>query len=162
MCRYNRWMNQKLFAACSELSDELRKADRGAFFRSIHGTFNHILLADRLWLGRFSGVPYKAKSLDEELYADWDELRRERERTDADIEAWVNTLSEEKLAEDFHFTRMSDPEPMTRPLWVCALHVFNHQTHHRGQITTLMEQVGCDSGVTDLPVLPGGFGPSAV
>jgi uncharacterized damage-inducible protein DinB len=84
MARYNRWMNEKLYGVAEKLSDEERKKDRGAFFGSIHRTFNHLLLADRVWLGRFAGVvlpegdfgPGGIRSLDQELYADFDELRR--------------------------------------------------------------------------------------
>lgn len=155
MSRYNRWMNEKLYAVCADLSDETRKEDRGAPFKSIHGTLNHLLLTDRAWLGRFTGVPFAASSLDQELYADWDELCRERAKTDADIAAWVAGLTEERLAGDLTFTLMSAPgQVMTLPLWVAATHLFNHQTHHRGQLTTLLEQLGCDFGVTDLPRLP--------
>ena len=64
MCRYNRWMNEKLYAVCATMPDELRKEDRGAWFHSMHGTLNHLLLADRLWMGRFTGKPFKARSLD--------------------------------------------------------------------------------------------------
>ena len=88
--RYNRWMNEKLYRAAASLSDEARKRDLGAFFKSIHGTLNHLLLADRVWLSRFQGVPAPEgfmapgiRSLDQELYADFDDLRRERALTDS-------------------------------------------------------------------------------
>jgi uncharacterized damage-inducible protein DinB len=58
MARYNRWMNERLYECCSRLPDEARKRDMGAFFKSIHGTLNHLLLADRVWLGRFTGKPF--------------------------------------------------------------------------------------------------------
>src|SRR5437879_7963416 len=86
MAGYNRWMNEKLYAVCAQLSDEDRRRDRKAFFRSIHGTLNHLLLTDRGWLGRFNGKPWTFRSLDQELYADFDELRRERSKTDREIE----------------------------------------------------------------------------
>ena len=155
LCRYNRWMNEKLYEVCATMPDELRKADKGAFFKSVHGTLNHILLADRIWLGRFLAQPFPARSLDQELYSDFDELRRERAITDAQIEAWVAGLTEETLAMPFSFTTMVNPQQRTYPLWILALHLFNHATHHRGQLTTLMEQNGYDSGVTDLLMLPG-------
>ncbi len=78
MARYNVWMNERLYETCATLTDEARKSDVGAFFRSIHGTLNHILLADRSWMARFRGKPATFKSLDEELYGDFAELRRER------------------------------------------------------------------------------------
>jgi len=123
MAAYNRWMNERLYALCAELSDEERKRDLRAFFRSIHGTLNHLLLADRLWLGRFTGELLKIQGLAQELYADFAELRRERART--------------------------------LPLWTAVTHLFNHQTHHRGQLTTLIKQTGRDPGITDLIWLPG-------
>src|SRR6267378_5476637 len=75
MAGYNHWMNEKLYAVCAQVSDEDRRRDRKAFFRSIHGTLNHLLLTDRGWLGRFNGKPWTFRSLDQELYADFHELR---------------------------------------------------------------------------------------
>lgn len=156
MARYNRWMNEKLFAVAEELTDEERKRDRGAFFGSIHRTLNHLLLADRVWLGRFTGAaleegelgPGGIRALDQELCADFAGLRRERARTDDAIDAYVATLTEEKLAGNLRFLRRGTPTEL--PLWHAVAHVFNHQTHHRGQVTTLLSQAGRDPGVTDL------------
>ena len=154
MSRYNRWMNEKLFAACDAMPDELRRADKGAFFKSVHGTLNHILLCDRLWLRRFTHRPYSATSLDQELYADWSELKRERTATDDAIDAWLASLSDDVLQAPLTFTSLSVTQERTMPLWVLCAHLFNHQTHHREQLTTLMEQLGYDSGATDLPLVP--------
>ena len=98
MAAYNRWMNDKLYAACAELSDEERKLDRHSFFKSIHLTLNHILLADRVWFGRFIGKPIKVASLDQELYASFADLRAERGSTDQDIEGWSQGLTDAQLA----------------------------------------------------------------
>ena len=154
MSRYNRWMNQELLAVCSEMPDEMRRADRGAFFKSVHGTFNHILLCDRLWLGRFMQKPYAARSLDEEVCADWHELKIERIKTDDALDIWLSTLSDHDLQSPLTFTSISQPTQRTETLWILLAHLFNHQTHHRGQVTTLMNQLGYDSGVTDLPMMP--------
>ena len=89
MAAYNRWMNEKLYAVCATLPDEERKRDRKSFFPSIHATLNHILLGDRVWFGRFIGEPFAVKSLNQELYADFAELRAERERVDHEIEKWT-------------------------------------------------------------------------
>ena len=155
MARYNRWMNDKLYAVAAKLDDAERKKDRGAFFGSIHRTLNHLLLADRVWLGRFNGVtPPEGemapgiRALDQELYADFDELRRERTKTDDVIDAFVATLSEEKLAGNLRFLRRGTVNEF--PLWHAVAHLFNHQTHHRGQVTTLLMQAGHDPGSTDL------------
>jgi uncharacterized damage-inducible protein DinB len=156
LARYNRWMNEKLYALAASLSDEERRRDRGAFFRSIHGTFNHLLVADRVWMGRFTAAelepgcfgPGGIRSLDQELYADFDELRRERAATDAAICAWVSGLSADALAAPLRFERRGTT--YADPLWWSLSHLFNHQTHHRGQVTTLFMQAGHDPGVTDL------------
>ena len=154
MAAYNRWMNDKLYEACAALPDAERKRDRGAFFKSIHGTFNHILLADRIWMGRFTGVPFPASALAEELYADFTELRAERAKTDAAIDAWIGKLTAADLARELHYTPISRPDPQHKPLWLAVTHFFNHQTHHRGQVTTLIKQAGVDPGVTDLIAMP--------
>ena len=156
LARYNRWMNDKLYAVTATLSDETRKRDVGAFFKSIHGTLNHLLLADRVWLGRVHGTtvpsgfmgPGGIRSLDQELYSDFEDLRRERALTDDELSAWVSGLTEERLAGPLVFMRRGQQQEA--PLWSVVAHLFNHQTHHRGQITTLLTQQGCDPGVTDL------------
>jgi uncharacterized damage-inducible protein DinB len=154
LAAYNRWMNERLLAHCAGLSDAERKRDRGAFFRSIHGTLNHLLLGDRVWLGRFRGVPLQVASLDQELYADFDELRAERARTDAEIEAWAAALSPADFPGTLRYTSFVSPAPRAFPFWAAATHFFNHQAHHRGQLTTLLMQAGVDPGVTDLVWLP--------
>ena len=156
LARYNRWMNDKLYGLAATLSDEARKRDSGAFFKSIHGTFNHLLIADRVWLARFEGTaipegfmgPGGIRALDQELYADFTELRRERARTDDELSSWVSGLNAGRLAEQLVFMRRG--EKYEAPLWWAVAHLFNHQTHHRGQVTTLFMQQGCDPGVTDM------------
>ncbi len=154
MASYNRWMNDRLYDCCARLSDAERKRDAGAFFKSIHGTLNHLLLGDRLWLGRFIGKPFAVKSLDEELYSDFAQLRAERTATDSAIVQWVASLSEQSLAGELSYTSVVNPKPRRYPLWFAVTHFFNHQTHHRGQLTTLLMQRGIDPGVTDLIWLP--------
>ena len=153
--RYNRWMNDKLYALAATMSDEERKRAMGAFFGSIHGTFNHLLVGDRVWLARFHGTSAPEgfmapgiRSLDQDLVADFDELRRERARTDDELSAFVHTLTPERLAAPLVFTRRG--QRTEAPRWWLVAQVFNHQTHHRGQITTLFAQQGRDPGVTDL------------
>jgi len=151
---YNRWMNDRLYDCCSKLSDEERKRDVGAFFKSIHGTLNHLLLGDRIWLGRFMGRPFVVKSLDQELYSDFPQLRSERKAPDVEISDWSSSLSEGDLAGELSYVSVVNPKPRRIPLWVAVTHFFNHQTHHRGQLTTLLVQCGIDPGVTDLIWLP--------
>jgi uncharacterized damage-inducible protein DinB len=150
--RYNRWMNERLYALADTIGEDARKRDLGAFFGSIHRTLNHILLADRVWLGRFDAAePFAMKSLGEELYADFAELRRERAKTDDVIDAFVASLDGEKLDAPLRYTRGG--EAIEHPLWWAVGHFFNHQTHHRGQLTTLFHQLGHDPGVTDMIAL---------
>ena len=155
MALYNRWMNERLMSTCSQLSDEERKRDRGAPFGSIHGLWNHILLCDRAWLCRFEGARAPYSTLNEELFAHWDELKVKRALTDDSIDAYIAALTEDKLHSTLRFTAMSNPQSRELTLWIAVQHLFNHQTHHRGQITAVMEQAGLDCGVTDLAAMPG-------
>lgn len=152
MARYNAWMNGKLLLECSKTSDEERKIARGVPFDSLHGLWNHLLLTNRVWLGRFEGQPFPIKSLNEILCEDWDELEAQHALTDARISAFAAALTPEILASQFGFVRMGEPREM--PYWVAAAHLFNDQIHHRGQITAVMEQIGLDCGVTDLGAMP--------
>ena len=155
LAAYNRWMNEKLYAVAAELSDQERKQDRGAFFRSIHGTLNHGLLGDKIWMSRFTGQPFSAPGLDHELHADFEALRADRASMDGAIEQWAVEIADSTLAGVLAFTSMVDPAPRRFDYWLAVTHFFNHQTHHRGQLTTLLSQCGKDYGVTDLIWLPG-------
>jgi uncharacterized damage-inducible protein DinB len=155
MARYNRWMNAKLYASAALLSDEERKRDRGAFFKSIHGTMNHIMVGDRVWLSRLTGVVpddgFMApgiRALDQELFAEFDELRTEREKTDAAILAWAASITQEALHETLRYGRPGQRREYQT--WWAVIQLFNHETHHRGQITTLLLQAGQDPGSTDI------------
>lgn len=155
MAAYNQWMNQKLYLICSEMADDERKHDRGAFFKSIHGTLNHLLVADRIWMGRFTGNPLVGVSVDQELHSDFNELHRERQQLDQTILSWAAGLSTDWLKQTFTYTSGLDKQTRSIPTWILVTHMFNHQTHHRGQLTTLLTQMKYDPGVTDLPWLPG-------
>jgi len=154
MAQYNRWMNERLYECCAQLSDEERKRDVGAFFKSIHSTLNHLLLGDRIWFGRFTGKPFIITSLAEELYADFRELRTERASTDKAIIEWADSLIAEDFTRELSYTSVVNPKLRRYPFWFAVTHFFNHQTHHRGQLTTLLSQRGLDPGVTDLIWLP--------
>ena len=154
LARYNRWMNDKFYALSSQLTDAQRKQDCRAYFKSIHGTLNHLLLGDRIWLGRFEGQPYPASRLDAELFADFEELRVARLHTDDRIQAWANAVTDEILNAELHYRSVVNPAPRSIPMWLAVSHFFNHQTHHRGQLSTLLSQFGLDCGVTDLLWLP--------
>jgi uncharacterized damage-inducible protein DinB len=165
LARYNRWFNQRLYAACGTLPDEERRRERGAFFGSIHGTLNHLVWADAIWLGRFAQQGYSFTALAPELLAlpagasygtavcaDFTALRERRDAMDAAIEAWLAQMPPEFPPSTM---RYSNTKGVVRehPMWQALTHFFNHQTHHRGQVTTLLMQAGVDPGLTDLIAL---------
>ena len=154
MAEYNCWMNQKIYSVCSAIPDEQRKQDMGAFFKSIHGTLNHLLYGDKAWMGRFTLHPFSGTVIGQELYAEFEVLRAERETTDRQIIEWSRHLNPDWLSQPFEYTSNVDGKCRVLPTWVLVTHMFNHQTHHRGQITTLLKQLGYDPGVTDIPWLP--------
>lgn len=163
LAQYNAWFNGELYRHVSTLDDAERKRDRGAFFGSIHDTLDHILLCDRMWLGRIqrSDLPFPSldgarlvhppATLDQGVTQDWQMLRAFRSETDAVLTAFVSELTPELLASDLHYqnTRGID---FASPLWHVVAHLFNHGTHHRGQVTTLLSQAGVDPGPTDFIV----------
>jgi len=155
MADHNRWMNEKLYAVCAYIPDEARKRDLGAFFRSIHGTLNHLLLVDRLWFGRMTSNPFPVQTLDQELYADFDTLKRERADTDVVMAGFIAELQPARLAETVTYISFVKKESVTLPLGLILTHLFHHQTHHRGQVTTLISQLGYDFGETDMIYMPG-------
>lgn len=149
LARYNRWANRRLFEACAALDDEARKRDRGAFFGSVHGTLNHILVADRIWLSRLTAQPHGIKSLDQILFDDFGALDEARSIEDGRIIDLADELTEDALASMLRYTNMTGDRKETRRD-IVYLHVFNHQTHHRGQAHGLLSQAGIDPPPLDL------------
>jgi uncharacterized damage-inducible protein DinB len=165
LARYNRWFNGRLYAACEGLDDTGRRADRGAFFGSIHRTLEHIVWADKLWLARFAaqGEGFAAltpqllrlppgASYGTALHEDFGALRAERERLDAAIEDWVREMPASFPLSTMHYANIAGVQ-REHPAWQGITHFFNHQAHHRGQVTTLLSQAGIDPGATDMIVL---------
>jgi uncharacterized damage-inducible protein DinB len=153
MADYNQQINLKIYAICVEIPDEKRKENLDAFFQSIHGTLNHLLYGDRAWMGRFLDKLFFVSNMGKEMYADFNQLRQEREITDREIIGWSRKLSTEWLEKPFEYTSFVDRKTRTLPTWLLVTHMFNHQTHHRGQLTTLLSQLGYDPGITDLPFI---------
>jgi uncharacterized damage-inducible protein DinB len=155
MARYNRWQNENLYSAADRLPDEARRQDRGAFFGSIHGTLNHLLWADELWMSRFCGSPRPPGGIPEStsLRADWDELKRDRADFDQQIIAWADTIDAEWLSGDHSYYSGAAKRDIVKPRWVLVTHYFNHQTHHRGQVHCMLTQAGVRPGDTDLPFM---------
>ena len=154
MAQYNQWMNRKIYYVCESIPDADRKKDLGAFFKSIHGTLNHILYGDIAWLERLRDNSITKRNVGQEMFNDFGLLRKEREKTDTEILEWTEILNLEKLNSQHRYTSNVDSKTRELPIWVLVTHMFNHQTHHRGQVTTLIKQLGYDPGVTDIPRIP--------
>ncbi len=147
--RYNQWANRRLFAAASSLAEEKLWRDVGAFFGSLMGTFNHILVADMLWMARFNGEAAPAVRLDGVLHRDLPGLTRARDAMDETILAFVDALDEARLAADVDYASTRGTR-FSQPLDLLLTHFFNHQTHHRGQAHSLVSQLGAEPPVLDL------------
>ncbi len=150
---YNRWANERLYEAAAKLSDADYRAERGAFFGSLHGTLNHMLVADRVWMRRFTGDGPIQTRLDEILFEDLSALGAARRDEDERIIAWVDRLSEADLAGVFTYTTLTRPAEISQPLAPALAHFFNHQTHHRGQAHTLLTIAGGRDAAPDLDLI---------
>ena len=136
---YNRLANAALYAACAQLSDGERRKTRPAFFHSIHGTLNHILVGDRIWMGRFEGRAMPSTALDAILYEGMADLRSARAIEDERIEAFVGRLEAGFLESHMVYTNNAG-KPCRDPATLLLAHLFNHQTHHRGQVHDMLSQ----------------------
>jgi len=135
---YNAWCNERLYDTAAIVSDADYRADRGAFFKSLHGTLNHLLLGDRIWMNRFTGEFALPKTLNEILYDDFDALRAERRKMDVSITRYIGGLSEADLGKTIRYRTFSRPADIEQTLAPALDHFFNHQTHHRGQAHALL------------------------
>ena len=147
--RYNRLANERLYGACARLGNSERTKDHGAFFGSIHGTLNHILVGDRIWMTRFEGGEAPSTNLDAILYEDFEALREARIAEDARIEAYTASLKADSLARTVRYLNNEGRE-FQDPSAVLLAHFFNHQTHHRGQVTAMLSQTEVDYPVLDM------------
>ena len=147
---YNAWANRRLYDAAARLSDADYRADRGVFFKSMHGTLNHLLAADRIWMRRFTGTGEAPDRLDAILFEDLGPLRAARKAEDARIAAFVEDLTDERLAGRFRYRTLSNPREIEQPLAPALAHFFNHQTHHRGQAHGVHTGLGGDAPPLDL------------
>ena len=161
MARYNRWQNDSLITCADALDDEARRQDRGSFFRSIEETFSHLLWADRIWLSRFAdsapppgGIPDSTG-----LITDWDVFRDERMQMDRDILDWAANVPADWFQGDMSWHSGALGRQVTRPRNELVVHLFSHQTHHRGQIHAMLTAAGLRPGDTDLPFMPEIYAP---
>jgi uncharacterized damage-inducible protein DinB len=155
MARYNRWQNENLYGVADRLSAEERCRARGAFFGSIEKTLNHLLWGDQIWMSRFAGTPKPPGGIAESvsLYGDWETLKSARADFDRTIVDWADTVQPEWLAGDMTYFSGAMGREVTAPRWVLVTHLFNHQTHHRGQVHCMLTQAGGKPSDTDLPFL---------
>jgi len=154
-------MNQRQYEAAAKLSKVDLRENMGAFFKSVLGTLNHIMVGDIIWLRRFATHPASSKplsyimeldkpdSLDAILFSDFDRLMEEREKIDVAIINWVKGLTYDDTNECITYTNM-EGKLFQKPLSSLINHLFLHQVHHRGQVSTLLSQLGVDFGETDL------------
>lgn len=164
LASYNSWMNVKIYDAAAKLPAPELILDRGAFFKSIIGTLNHIVVADTIWLKRFVTHPARhpeldllraatmPASLDQILFTELGALRTHRAALDAAIERWTAALTVRDLEHVLRYANMKGVSAQ-KHFGTLLIHFFNHQTHHRGQAGTLLFQAGIDVGVTDLLAL---------
>jgi uncharacterized damage-inducible protein DinB len=158
MAAYNAEMNRRLYDAAARLSDAQRTEDRGAFWKSVHGTLVHILWGDAQWMSRFANWERPQTPIKESagMLDDFAALRARRAKADADIVAWAAAVDEAWLAKDMTWFSGAVQKEVSRPNWLLVTHFFNHQTHHRGQAHALLTALGQATGDTDLfIVLPG-------
>ena len=157
MAGYNAWQNGLVLEAAEAVGEAARRAERGAFFGSIHKTLCHLLWADQLWLHRFAGTPPPAVpdilgSVG--LCATWEELFAERRRFDRVIRQWAEGLDPLWLEGGLTWHSGAIGREVARPKALLAVHLFNHQTHHRGQVHAMLTAAGARTGVSDLPFMP--------
>lgn len=141
MAAYNRWVNGQIYAAAEAIGESARRREIGGPFGSIHATLEHLVMTDTVWMQRFAGEPLTGFDMKPEL-ATFEGLRAARAVADDRIEAWAASVDESFVAQPYTFTSRAYNRDITMPGWMAVTHVFNHQTHHRGQLVTLLRQAG--------------------
>ena len=147
---YNAWANRRLYDAAALLSDADYRADKGAFFKSMHGTLNHLLVTDRIWMKRFTDEGEAPDRLDAILHDRLADLDKARTAEDHRITSYVNGLDDERLRGVIRYRRVSTPEEFVQPLMPALDHWLNHQTHHRGQAHMILTSLGKTAPELDL------------
>ena len=150
LANFNTWANTKIFSSCMELDDSEYKKDRGAFFSSIHGTLNHSLVVDRAYISRIEGKDHSLKSLDQILYENLFQLEEARKKEDKHLVDLVNSLSEESIHKEITYKGF-ETGITTYTINLILITLFNHQTHHRGQVHNMLSQAGIQPPQIDIP-----------
>lgn len=155
MAAYARWQNDNVYRICDEIGQEERQRDRGLFFGSIHRTLDHICLVNQSILTFIDGTMPEPTPLDQVVWSDWEALKATRLLQDDTLLAGGQNWTEAWLAENvvMQSPRVDGPPPL--PRWVMVVQIFNHQTHHRSQVTSALHAMGIDYGATDIPWRPG-------
>ncbi|MDE2445250.1 MAG: DinB family protein [Alphaproteobacteria bacterium] len=159
MARYNLWQNKNLVEVTDSLSDAERQEERGAFFGSIQKTFSHIFWADQIWLSRFIGTAGPTASISDSvnLIQNWEDFRSQRLSFDQSILNWAQNVKPSWFAGDLTWVSGVTQKQMNKPKNALVVQLFNHQTHHRGQIHAMLTAAGAKPGATDLPFMPEDF-----
>ena len=150
LARFNGWVNDRLYGAVATLPEADYRADGGLFFGSIHRTLNHLLVVDRLWTGRIAGADRGIRSLDQIPYDDFASLRAARRDEDAHLIDFVDGLDEARLGEVVRYRRMIGEGEEEARAGHILLTLFNHQTHHRGQVTAMLTRLGVEYPALDV------------
>ena len=150
---YNRWANLRIYAAAAALPEDEYRRPRGAFFGSLHGTLNHLVVTDRIWMHRFTGEGPIHTRLDDVPYDDLASLTEARIAEDERIVRYIDGLSEAELAATFTYRTITNPKDVTQPLAPALSHFFNHQTHHRGQAHGLVSQIAGNAAAPSLDLI---------
>mgnify|MGYP000718706938 CR=1 FL=1 len=154
LANFNAWANTKIIFSCKELDDAEYKKDRKAFFSSIHGTLNHLLVVDRAYISRIEGKDHNLKGLNQILFESLHQLEEARIKEDKHLVDLVNSLSKENMHKEITYKGFETGNT-TYTINLILITLFNHQTHHRGQITAILSQLGVDYGATDFILMPG-------
>lgn len=158
MARYNAWQNRAMVAAAETLDDAARRLDRGAFFGSIHGTFAHLLWGDSMWMSRFDAFEKPGIGIRQsaEFEPDWQVFKARRAALDERIQAWAGRVHDDWIAGETRWHSAAAGREIIKPNAFLAVHFFNHQTHHRGQIHAMLTAAGAKTEDTDLFFIPEG------
>ncbi|MEQ8663368.1 MAG: DinB family protein [Gammaproteobacteria bacterium] len=149
LAAYHVWAYQALYEALLPLADDAYRADDGLFFRSAHGTLNHLLLVEQVWFGRCLGKPFEVGGLDTELEPDRARLEQALYRAARRWHDWLDACDESALAAPLAYTNLAGTAFSNAPVEVLT-HVFNHATHHRGQVSSILTRHGLAAPVMDL------------
>lgn len=162
LAEYNRWANKRVYSAAAKIPDADYRADHGVFFGSLHGTLNHILIGDRIWLAVFTGAGDRPRQLGAILYDSLDDLLAARRAEDARIASYISSLTDADLVSTVHYSPLRNPIDIEQHLGPLLIHFFNHQTHHRGQAHGILTKIMGEAPSLDLVIFQRQTGVSLV